>query len=167
MNTYELNDDEDYKLPSGKELAKILNVSNSTIIQLLKKLYQYLLFDFMHNPLEVNNCKQRVMIYIPFDEKNPAIRKKDPNHYHKFFTYIQLHLSHIPRIGEEIRINILEHNNLITNGYVHRIEHSIIGKTQVILIELHPFDNDFARWEKLKEKYEEEKRWKEYLKRQE
>lgn len=99
LNTYEINDDEDYKLPSGKELAKILNISNSTIIQLLKKLYQYLLFDFMQNSLEVNNCKQRVMIYIPFDEENPAIRKKT-NHYHKFFTYIQLRLTHIPRIGE-------------------------------------------------------------------
>jgi len=76
LKTYEINDDDDYFLPNRKELAKVLNVSDSTIIQLLKKLYHNLLFDFMQNPLEVNNCKQRVMIYIPSDEENPEIRKK-------------------------------------------------------------------------------------------
>ena len=96
-------------MPNKKELAKALKVSDSAMIQLLKKFYYDLLYDFMHSPLEINRCKQRVMIYIPFDEEKPEILKKDPKHYSKFFTYIEVNFVHIPRIGEEIRLNFLEH----------------------------------------------------------
>jgi hypothetical protein len=55
----------------------------------------------------------------------------------------------------------------MTQGYVNNVEYKIQGNKMEVYIEVHPFDNEYTRWEKLKDKYENEKRWREYWQRQE
>jgi hypothetical protein len=112
--------------------------------------------------LEVNDCKQVVSIHIPYDERNKDNLKKNPDFYNVFNTWIEVKLQYIPRIGEQICIPFLEYNNMCTSGYVYNIRHSIKGKTQVINIDVHPIDNEYKRWLKMKEEYEAREQWKRF-----
>lgn len=157
LQTYEINDEEDNYIPNKKELASKLMVSDSTIIDLIKKLYHDLMYDFMINPLKIENYKQSIHIHIPYDEEKPEIKKKYPNHYHEFSTFIDVKMPFIPRVGEKIEFRFLEYHRFITSGYVNNVEYRITGNNLEVYIEAHPFDNEYARWEKLKVNYEDKK----------
>jgi len=63
------------------------------------------------------------------------------------------------QIGDEIEIPIVSETGKFTRGYVHRIQHRIVGHTQEVFLWVHPWDNYYYKWEKLKEEYESIKRW--------
>ncbi len=109
-------------------------------------------------PLKVTKSQQIVHIHIPYDEENPEKTKKNPNYYNDLSSLVDIELPYIPRIGERIDLNILEFSGKVKSGYVHSIRHEIKGKTQEIYIEVHPFDDEYERWQKMKETYEEKQR---------
>ncbi len=64
-----------------------------------------------------------------------------------------------PRLGEEIEIPFIQETDKFYRGYVHEITHKITGTTQEIFIIVHPWDDYYHRWVKMKEEYERRKRW--------
>jgi len=58
-----------------------------------------------------------------------------------------------PRVWERIDLQFME-DNKYTSGYVHNITHRIKGSSQDILVEVHPFEDEFHRWKRMQEDYE-------------
>ncbi len=162
LGEYEKTGYEDEIIPTRNDISKRLNISNKDTNKLLKKIYMELLNDFYNSPLEINKTQHIIHIHIPFDERKPERIKSDPNFYHEFSGLIYLKLPYIPRVGERINIDVLEYSGEINSGYVHSITHEIKGKMQEINIEVHPIDNEYERWQKMKETYEEKQRMKAY-----
>jgi hypothetical protein len=159
LKQYTYSDDSD-DIPSNKDIAIKMGMPHLKVNVLLKGLIKSLTHDFMINPLKIRDCYQVIHIHIPYNEQNEEIKKKDRNHYFQFSTFTKVCLPFIPRIGEEIRLEYLGYGDKINSGYVHRIEHKINGSFQEIYIEVHPIDNEYARWQKLKEEYERDQAWK-------
>lgn len=45
-------------------------------------------------------------------------------------------------------------------GYVHQVRHYITGSKQEIYIEVHPTDDFYYKWKRMKDKYDADERWK-------
>jgi len=157
LKEYEIpfNDDDDFHVPDNKELAEKLKIPYPKANSLIKELYVKILEYYSDNTLVINECEQIIHIHIPLDEEKKEIKKKDPDHYFKFSRWLKVKLPVLPRIGDEIILDFIDWNYTIINrGYVHNIEHHIIGKKQEIRIEVHPINNYYFQWKKMQEKYE-------------
>lgn len=154
LGKYEKTGYEDDVIPTRNELSEKLKISNNATNKLLKNIYEQLVINTAE-PIKVTKSEQIVHIHIPYDEENPEKTKKNPDYYRDLSAWLDVELPYIPRIGERIDLRILEFTGKVKSGYVHSITHEINGKTQEIYIEVHPFDNEYERWQKMKETYEE------------
>lgn len=154
LGKYEKTGYEDDVIPTRNELSEKLKISNNATNKLLKDIYEQLVINTAE-PIKVTKSEQIVHIHIPYDEENPEKTKKNPDYYRDLSAWLDVELPYIPRIGERIELSILEFTGKVKSGYVHSITHEIKGKTQEIYIEVHPFDNEYERWQKMKETYEE------------
>ena len=64
-----------------------------------------------------------------------------------------------PRIGEEIEIPFVEETGKFYRGYVHEVKHRITGTIQEVLITVHPWNDLYYKWIKMKDEYEYRERW--------
>lgn len=138
------------EVQSNKELALELNYSVAKCNSMLRQLQQELIDDMNFNsPLKITKIIHKVIIMLHFDEWKKA-RDNPKLNTESFF--IQLELKETPRIGEFIDFDF-EVGNRFYRGIVNDVIHKIQGKTQLIEIHAHPWDNDYARWIRLKNKY--------------
>jgi hypothetical protein len=107
--------------------------------------------------LKIRKSICQIHIHFSFQEEE-AMDRKRREYFSNKSTWIQAELPFIPRIGEEIRWDFLAESGKFYHGYVHNVEHEIDGVKQNIYIDVHPLDNVYFRWQKLKEEYEYEQR---------
>jgi hypothetical protein len=160
LSTYEVypHSDNDH-LPDHKILATKLKYSQSKMNTILKDLLNELVLEFHYPPLEVKNHIYQFLIYIPWDEKEDFKNKDYWEQVRQQSVSLQMILPIIPRIGEEIEIPFLQETGKFYKGYVHEVTHRINGNTQEIQIVVHPWDDYYYRWVKMKEEYERRKSW--------
>ena len=160
LSTYEAypHSDNDH-LPDHKQLAAKLKYSQSKMNSLLRDLLKELVAEFHYPPLKVKNHVHQFLIHIPWDEERDIPNKKYVEQARQQSIYIEMELPVTPRIGEEVTIPFIEETGKYYRGYVHEIKHKITGNTQEIMIYVHPWDDYYHRWVKMKEEYERRKRW--------
>jgi len=146
-------------LPDHKALAAKLNYSQGKMNLLLKDLLKELVLEFHYPPLEVKKVVHQFLIHIPWDEEREFKNKEYLEQVRHESVYLEMTLPITPRIGEEIEIPFVQETGKFYRGYVHEIKHRITGSTQEILLMVHPWNDYYHKWEKMKEKYEYDKRW--------
>jgi len=72
---------------------------------------------------------------------------------------IEMVLPSTPSIGDEITIPFIEQNGVNYRGFVHNVSHTITRTTQEVLVEVHPYNGYYHKWIKMKNEYENWKRW--------
>ena len=83
---------------------------------------------------------------------------------------VQVELPVTPRIGDFIELPFTRYSSGFSSddkfsyGHVHDVYHIIRGTTQEIVIQVYPRENIYYKWEKMKDEYEENKRWLAWLK---
>jgi|WetSurMetagenome_2_1015567.scaffolds.fasta_scaffold636492_1 hypothetical protein len=147
-------DDFDDNIPSNKEIANNLGLPSQKVNILLRELYTQLLRLFSDQPLEVNECRQIIHIHFPNDEMVNRGKRKKYVYNPQLDKFIKVKLAVIPRLGEKISLNFIESEFGVHRGYVHEIEHRIIGKVQQIYISVHPTRNFYYQWNKMKEEHD-------------
>jgi hypothetical protein len=160
LSTYEVfpHSDNDH-LPDHKQLAAKLGYSQSKINSLLRELLMELVQEFHFAPLVIKNHVHQFLIHIPWDEERDIPNKKYLEESRKQSIYFEMILPVTPRIGEEVTIPFIEETGKFYRGYVHEIKHKITGNTQEIMIYIHPWDNYYNQWVKMKDEYERRKIW--------
>lgn len=145
-------------LPDHKDLARKLKYNQSKMNSVLKDLLCELVQEFHYPPLIIKNYVHQVHIHLPYDEEYqlPKDRKEQ---FWNDQTWIEMILPVTPSIGDEIEIPFIEQTGKLYRGYVHRVSHKLNGSTQEIYIEVHPFNDFYYKWEKMKDRYEYTKRW--------
>lgn len=152
-----INDDYEEEFPDNKKLAVILSISQPKMNKLLKELYDELTYTFTRQPLIIKKSVCQIHIHLS-DQEVEGMDRKRKEYFSNKSTWIQAELPFIPRIGEEIRWDFLAESGKFYHGYVHNIEYEIDGVKQNIYIDVHPLDNVYYRWQKLKEEYEYQQR---------
>lgn len=160
LSNYEVypNSDNDH-LPDHKILAVKLKYRQSAMNAILKDLLKELVQELQYPPLEVKNYVHQFLIHIPWDEERNIPNKKFVEESRQNSTYIEMSLPVTPRLGEEVIIPFIEETGKFYRGYIHEIRHKITGTTQEIFFIVHPWDDFYCRWEKMKEKQERRKMW--------
>jgi len=160
LSNYEVypNSDNDH-LPDHKILATKLKYRQTTMNSILKDLLNELVLEFHYPPLKIANHVHQFLIHLPWDEEHSIPNKKFVEESRKQSIYIEMILPVTPRIGEEVTIPFIEETGKFYRGYVHEIKHKITGSTQEIFLIVHPWDDYYHRWVKMKEEYERRKRW--------
>jgi hypothetical protein len=148
-------------LPDHKALAAKLNYSQGKMNSILKDLLKEIVLEFHYPPLDVKDYVHQFLIYIPWDEEHEFKNKEYLEQVKQQSICVQMKLPVTPRIGEEIEIPFVQETGKFYRGYVHEIKHRITGKEQEILIVVHPWDDYYNKWIKMKEEYERRKSWKE------
>jgi hypothetical protein len=152
-----ISNDYEEEFPNNKELAVKLSFSQPKMNRLLKELYDELISTFSRQPLKIRKSLCQIYIHFSFEEEE-AMDRKRREYFSNKSTWIQAELPFIPRIGEEIRWDFLAESGKFYHGYIHNVEHEIDGVKQNIFIDVHPLDNVYFRWQKLKENWEYEQR---------
>lgn len=145
------------------QLAEKLGYKQGKMNQILKDLLKRVLEDFNVHPLVVNNLVHIIQI-SPFsdpEEKNTEwIQKQEEKS-----ISVQVVLPVTPRIGDFIELPFTRNSTGFSSedkfsyGYVHDVYHFIRGATQEIVIQVYPRENIYYKWEKMKDEYEDHKRW--------
>jgi hypothetical protein len=146
-------------LPDHKQLAAKLKYSQNKMNSLLRDLLKELVVEFHYPPLEVKNHVHQFLIHIPWEEERDFKNKEYLEQVRKESVFVQMVLPITPRIGEEIEIPFIQETGKFYRGYVHEVTHRIKGNTQEIQIVVHPWDDFYYKWVKMKEEYERRKRW--------
>ncbi|MDD4109056.1 MAG: hypothetical protein PHH93_10090 [Prolixibacteraceae bacterium] len=143
--------DYDEVVPDNRALANELGITVSKCNSWLKKLQEELIEDFrLNKPLEINEVVHDIIIMLHYEEWKQT--EKDSNWEHKSFS-IRLNLKSTPRVGESIEFESVPANHFY-RGIVHDINHIIEGKKQIIQVWVHPWENEYSRWIRLKDEYE-------------
>lgn len=154
LSSYEIYPHSDNKhIPNHKDLAEKFSWGQGKMNLMLKDLYMELMATLSDYPMLVKNLVHQIHIHIPYDEQN-EMSKELRNVIRGEAIFIQMVLPVTPQIGEEISIPFFEHIGKNYRGYVHSIRHEIKGKTQEIYIEVHPSNDYYYKWMKMKEDYE-------------
>jgi hypothetical protein len=156
LQAYEFKPDcDDNGIPDASQLAAVLNYSKPKTNLLLRQLLDELVLDFRCRPLEIRDYIHRIHIHIPYDErkKYTSGRKQVPNEWQTAYTWLDVKLPITPKIGEVINLDFLQDVHYAW-GTVYNVRHTIDGYTQEIYIEVHPLKDEYYRWQKLKENYE-------------
>jgi hypothetical protein len=161
LSAYEVfpHSDNDH-LPDHKPLAVKLKYSQSKMNSLLGDLLKELVAEFHYPPLKVKKHVHQFLIHIPWDEERDIPNKKYVEQARQQSVYLELGLPVTPRLGEKVTIPFLEEAGKFYRGYVHEIKHKITGNSQEIMIYVHPWDDYYYQWVKMKDEYERRKRWK-------
>jgi hypothetical protein len=162
LSNYEVypNSDNEH-LPDHKTLATKLKYSQSAMNSILRDLLKELVLDFYYPPLKVTKHVHQILIHIPWDEEHEFKNKDYLKQVQKESLWVPMVLPVTPRIGEEIEIPFVEGIGKLYRGYVHQIRHRITGDTQEILIDVHPWNDFYHKWVKMKNEFERRKSWKE------
>lgn len=161
LTDYEIDPfNEDQELPTNKSLAKRLNYSQAKTNNLLKLLHHEIIESSWWFPIENREYVHTLYIHIPEEMSHSKKNKSDA--IEDEYTWVYIKLPHTPRLGEEIRLDFLE-GWRYTYGYVHRIKHELDGAVQRILIFIHPFENYYYQWNRLKEEKDARERWRRSL----
>jgi len=164
LSTYEVYPySENDHLPDHKTLAVKLKYSQSKMNSILKDLLKDLVLEFHYPPLEIRNHVHQFLIHIPWEEHGEFKNKEYLAQVRKESVFLQMTLPVTPRIGEEIEIPIIKETSNFYRGYVHNVKHNITGSTQEIIVYVHPWNDYYHKWEKMKEEYERRHRWKDSL----
>ena len=160
LSNYEVypHSDNDH-LPDHKILATKLKYSQNKMNTILKDLLKELVLEFHYPPLKIKDHVHQFLIHLPWDEEHSIPNKKFVEESREQSIYIEMILPVTPRIGEEVTIPFIEETGNFYRGYIHEIKHKITGSTQEIFIIVHPWDDYYHRWMKMKEEYERRKRW--------
>jgi hypothetical protein len=145
-------------LPNHKTLAEKLKYSQSRMNTILKNLLKDLILEFHYPPLEVKNRIHQFLIHLPWDEEHNIPNKKFVEESRKNSIYLEMILPVTPRVGEEVNIPFIEETGKFYRGYVHEVKHKITGNTQEIMIFVHPWDDYYYKWIKMKEEHERRNR---------
>jgi hypothetical protein len=132
------------KIPSHKELAEELGVTQTKCNAWLKKLWMEVRESFQTDPLVVNQVECSILIASDWSE-NKTLSKLDKEEEDKSFFSINVFLPVIPRIGETIDFELADQNGY-HRGTVYKIDHDIIGKQQCITIFAHSYENAYDNW---------------------
>lgn len=163
LSKYEVYPHDDNKhLPNHKILAEKLNYSQSKMNVILKDLLKDLVLEFHYSPLKITSYVHQFLIHIPWDEERNIPNKKFIEESRQQNIYLEMVLPVTPRIGEEITIPFVEETGKYYRGYVHEIKHNINGSTQEIQLFIHPWNNYYNKWIKMKDDYERMKKWQDY-----
>jgi len=158
LQQYEISPDEELPdVPDKNDIADKLKISHSKINLLIQKLYSKILLYYADHPLEITECEQSIYIHLPKNEDGDFEYDPEWDAQHSFYMKVKLPV--IPRIGEEISLCIVEHRTRLDRGYVHDVEHTILGKKQFISIFVHPTKDYYFKWKKMQKNYEEHQRW--------
>jgi|WetSurMetagenome_2_1015567.scaffolds.fasta_scaffold59854_4 hypothetical protein len=161
LSKYHIDPDSDNEhLPSHKTLAKDLNYSQTKMNRLIKDFHLALVTSFNDPPLIVNQYVHYVHIALPYDERKKGKQLINQNEY----TWISVVLPVTPSAGDEISFPFMDETGNYERGYVHSVLHTINGKRQEIYIEVHPWNNFYYKWQKLKTDYENHKQWMQMMK---
>lgn len=145
------------EIPTNKELAADLGITVTKCNAWLKKLKQELQNSFFRNPLVVNEIECCVLISRHWDEYHDDKGRTIGDENERMFS-LDVVLPVIPRLGEEIEFELADRNGYY-RGTVHEVIHEVIGKKQRIVIFTHPYESEYGRWMRQKEKYEAHQRW--------
>ena len=158
LQQYEISPDEELPdVPNKNDIADILNISHYKINLLIQKLYSKILKYFEDHPLEITECEQSIYIHLPKNEDGDFEFDREWDAQHSFYMKVKLPV--IPRIGEEISLCMVEHRTGLNRGYVHDVEHTILGKKQFVSIFVHPTEDYYHKWKKMEEKFKERQLW--------
>lgn len=159
LSTYVVDNNSDSDcLPNHKDLAKKFNFSQLKMNTILKDLFEKLINELSDPPLIIKYVVHQIHIHFPYDEEN-KMDKDVKEKFRKESIWIEMVLPVTPRIGDEISIPMIEHIGKFYRGYVHEVHHAIKGTTQEIYLEVHPNHDYYHRWIKMKQEYEDWKRW--------
>jgi len=146
-------------LPDHHELANKLKISQAKMYSLLKGLYKEFIEGLSMTPLRINNYVHQIHIHYPYDERKEMSKEREKEASDEA-ALIQMILPITPRVGDEIDIPFIEHAEKRFRGYVHSVQHVILGTTQEIYIEVHPLHDYYYKWVKMKNNYEYWENWK-------
>jgi hypothetical protein len=161
------NSDNDH-LPDHVQLAEKLEYKQAKMNQILRDLLKRIIDDFNDHPLRIEKSVHIIQI-SPFtdpEEKNTDWIKKQEE---KSIS-VQVVLPVTPRIGDFIELPFTRNSSGFSSedkfsyGYIHDVYHVIRGTTQEIVIQVYPRESIYYKWEKMKDEYEENKRWLAWLK---
>lgn len=150
---FDENDKDWDTVPSNKVLAESCGLSRTKVNQLIRKMYADILFQFNDNPPLITKYEHYISIGIPWDDRRYKKRKTESDYDED--TWVNIKLPFTPRIGDNINLEFIDRTKY-TRGCVYNVEHTITGNSQNIYIQVHPFDNEYSRWQKLKEHHD---RW--------
>ncbi len=156
------NSDNDH-LPDHVQLAEKLGYKQGKMNQILKDLLKKILDDFNDHPLRIEKAVHIIQIspYTDPEEKNEEWIQMQSERS----VSVQVVLPVTPRIGDFIELPFTRFNSGFSSddkfsyGYVHDVYHFIRGTTQEVVIQVHPRESIYYKWEKMKEEYEDHKRW--------
>ena len=126
---------------------------------ILKEMLKELVLDFGMVQLTVKRSVCQFLIYIPWEERQEFKNKEFLKEVSQQSSYVGFDLPVIPRLGEEIEIPFIQETGNFYRGHVHEIKHKITGNTQEIMIYVHPWDDYYYKWVKMKEEFERRKSW--------
>lgn len=144
----------DYSMPpSPKEIAKATCNKYDKTLAIVNKLYSDLIESFRFNPFQVNKTLVCISISIPWDER-PRGQNLYSNLTDDRDVQIEVMLPFVPRIGERISLGFIEKESRYGYGYVTEINHEISGAMQKVVLHVHPYNNYYHEWVKLRKQYE-------------
>jgi hypothetical protein len=164
LSDYEIypNSDNEH-LPDHIQLAKKLDLNQAKMNKILKDLHNKVIYDFHDHPLVVKDVVHILHIspYIEPEERNePWVQ----NAWERAIS-IPVVLPVTPRIGDYVEIPFMKISYSFSTddkynyGFVHDVRHTFRGTTQEIDIQIYPHKNIYYKWEKMKNEYEDDKRW--------
>lgn len=129
-----------------------------TMNSMLKDLFGEFIEELSTPPLEVKNIIHQIHIHVPYDEQS-ELEKDAMERIRGESSWIEMVLPVTPQIGEEIEFPLIKQTGRNYRGYIHSVKHSIDGVTQVVYLDVHPFNNYYYKWAKMKDEYEYRERW--------
>lgn len=153
------SDNED--VPDHMMFAKALGFKQNRINSLLKEIYLDLIENIYFEPLVIKRYYHTIHIALDPDEfyGSPMENIKKATEQ---ATTITMVLPITPQLGDEIEIPIVSETGNYSRGYVHRIHHRIMGHIQEIFLWVHPWNDNYYKWAKMKDEYERMKKREEY-----
>ncbi|WP_370089400.1 hypothetical protein [Ekhidna sp.] len=146
--------DEMENLPTNQDLSDELGIPRVKLNKELRELYDQFMNRTWEKPPEITNVFHTIMISIPWDERKKPDKKRMMFEPDEWATYFRLKLTHAPRIGEHIDLAFIEGNENYKRGYVYDVRHSIYGDYHEINVYVHPFNNYYHQWDKMKKDFE-------------
>jgi len=131
-----------------------MNIPRQKVNMLIKKLHKTLISDLSYDPLKIKKVIHNIFIHLPWDE---WIKIKDRKHREKMMsqsTFVSCYLDRTPRIGETISLEFMDQDSNWDKGCVHEVEYVMKGDHLEIMVHVHPTQNEYYRWIKLKGEYD-------------
>ncbi|MCB0479188.1 MAG: hypothetical protein KDC84_13550 [Crocinitomicaceae bacterium] len=147
--------DPDYpSYPDTKEMASSLGMERQKVNVQIKDLYKRVISSFSDDPLIIKDYVHVIYIHIPYDEERGIKNKDYLSTLGERSLWFETKLPFLPRIGESISLDFIDDPLKFNRGYVNEIRYEIEGHTQRVIIYVHPFNDFYHQWRKMKDKHE-------------